>query len=94
MGFMIWKPFLLVSMVIMHVWFSGLREHFGEIAGKNKIRPLFLLFGFFCLVVIPLYVFGVLLFGIFGLGGPDTLGHSLLISFLVLRFSMLEVDSL
>ena len=28
-------------MVIMHVWFIGIREHFGEIAGKNNIRPLF-----------------------------------------------------
>ena len=37
-------------MVIMHVWFIGPMEHFGEIAGKNNVRPLFLLFGFFCLV--------------------------------------------
>ena len=35
-------------MVIMHVWFIGIRVHLGELAGKNKIRPLFLLFGFFC----------------------------------------------
>ena len=28
-------------MVIMHVWFIGLRRHSGEIAGKNKVRPLF-----------------------------------------------------
>ena len=34
-------------MVIMHVWFFGLREHFEEIAGKNKIRPFFPLSGFF-----------------------------------------------
>ena len=31
----------------------------GEIAGKNKIRPLFLLFWFFCLVEILLNVSGV-----------------------------------
>ena len=62
--------------------------HFGEIAGKNKIRPLFLLFGFFCLVEFPLYVFWVFLFGIFGLGGQDTLGL-LLICFLVLKLLML-----
>ena len=34
----------------MHVWFIGIKEHFGEIAGKNNVRPLFLLPGFFCLV--------------------------------------------
>ena len=39
-------------MVMMHVWFIGLREHFGEFAGGQNIRPLFLLFGFFCLVAI------------------------------------------
>ena len=26
-------------MVFMHVWFIGIREQSGEIAGKNKIRP-------------------------------------------------------
>ena len=30
-------------MVIMHVWFFGIKGHSGEIAGKNNIRPLFLL---------------------------------------------------
>ena len=34
-------------MVIMHVWFIGLRGHFGEFAGKNMVRPLFLLFRVF-----------------------------------------------
>ena len=30
------------SMTIMHVWFfKGLREHSGEVAGKNKVRHLF-----------------------------------------------------
>ena len=33
-------------MVMMHVWFIGLREHFGEFAGGQIIRPLFLLFEF------------------------------------------------
>ena len=28
-------------------WIKG---HLGEFAGKNIVRPLFLLFGFFCLV--------------------------------------------
>ena len=45
-------------MVIMHVWFIGKRGTLGEIAGKHKIRPLFLLFGFFCLVEILLNVSG------------------------------------
>ena len=34
-------------MVMMHVWFIGLLGHFGEIAGKNSVRPLFLLIGVF-----------------------------------------------
>ena len=33
-------------MVIMHVWFIGLKGHSGEIAGINNVRPLFLLSGF------------------------------------------------
>ena len=40
----------------------------GGIAGKHKIRPLFLLFGFFCLVEILLNVFGVLIFWHFWAG--------------------------
>ena len=28
-------------MVMMRVWFIGLREHFGEFAGKSMVRPLF-----------------------------------------------------
>ena len=31
-------------MVILHVWFMGLRGHIGEFAGKRMVRPLFLLF--------------------------------------------------
>ena len=46
-------------MVIMPVWLAGLRRHFGEIAGKNNVRPLFLLYGFFCLVGILGKGFGV-----------------------------------
>ena len=34
-------------MVIMHVWFIGLKGHSGEIAGINNVRPLFLLFWVF-----------------------------------------------
>ena len=37
-------------MVIMHVWFFGLKGHSGEIAGENNVRPLFLLLVFFCVV--------------------------------------------
>ena len=35
----------------MHVWFIGIKGHFGEIAGKSTVRPFFSSFGFFfCLV--------------------------------------------
>ena len=47
-------------MVMMHVWFIGLRRQFGETAGKSMVRPLFLLLGFFCLVGIQGCGFGVL----------------------------------
>ena len=63
-------------MVIMHVWFIGLRGHHGEIAGKNKIRPLFLLLEFFCLVAILGKGSGVWCSGIYGLGGLVILGPS------------------
>ena len=33
-------------MVIMHVWFVGIKVHSGETAGKKNVRPLFLLKGF------------------------------------------------
>ena len=33
-------------MVMMHVWFIGIKGHSGEIAGKDNKRPLFLLIGF------------------------------------------------
>ena len=35
-----------VSMVMMHVWFIGIRVHYGEFTGKSIVRPLFLLSGF------------------------------------------------
>ena len=62
--FINWEPCMLaldgpVSMVIMHVWFIGIREHSGEIAGINNVRPLFLLFRFFCFVEILLNDSGV-----------------------------------
>ena len=46
-------------MVIMHEWFIGFLVHFGEIAGKSMVRPLFLLSGFFNLVGIQGFGFGV-----------------------------------
>ena len=46
-------------MVIMHVWLIGLRGHVGEIAGKNNVRPFFLVERFFCLVGIIGKGFGV-----------------------------------
>ena len=36
-----------VSIVLMHVWFNGIRGHFGETAGKSMVRLLFLLLCFF-----------------------------------------------
>ena len=44
--------------IIMHVRFIGIKGHSREIAGKKNVRPLFLLFGFFCLVEILLNVSG------------------------------------
>ena len=84
--FFFWEPARL-SATAQSPWFFACmffwtRGHFGEIAGKYKVRPLFL-------VVIHLNVFGVFLFGIFGLGGQDTVGHLLLIFFLVSKFLML-----
>ena len=37
-------------MVILHVWYFGLRGHLGEIAGKIYVRPHFFLLEFFCSV--------------------------------------------
>ena len=60
-----------VSMVIMLCMYGmlGQGRHPGEIAGTNKVRPLFLLSGFFCLVEIVGFGFGVFSNGICGLGG-------------------------
>ena len=66
-------------MVIMHVWFIGLRVHFGEFAGKTMVKPLFLLLEFFCLVAILGKGSGVRCFGIYGLGGLVILGPPLLL---------------
>ena len=63
-------------MVMMHEKFIGHRWHFGEIASKNIVRPLFLLFSFFSLVRILGNGIGVQYFGIFGWSGPSTLGHA------------------
>ena len=99
-GFIIWEPYILASVgqpslfVFMHVWFLGLRGHSGEIAGKNNVRPLFLLYGFFCLVGILGNGSGVKFFGIFGLGGPGILGHPPCPVTLVLSFLMSVVGSL
>ena len=81
-------------MVITHIGFFGLMGHFGEIAGKNNVRLLFLLYGFFCLVGILGKGFGVYSFGIFGLGGPGILGHPPCPDTLVLSFLTLGVGSL
>ena len=69
-------------MVIKHVWFIGLRRHFGEIAGKGMS-------GFFCLVGSLGKGFGVKSFGIFGLGGPGILGQPPCPDMLLLSFFML-----
>ena len=60
-------------MVMMHVWFIRSRGHPGEIAGKQNMRPLFLLSGFFCLVGILLNGFGDWYYGTCGLGGHGIL---------------------
>ena len=76
-----------VSMVVLHVWYFGLRVHSGKIAGKFYVRPLFLIFGFFCVVETLLFGGEVCLFGISGLVEPDILVLVLLV--LLLRSLML-----
>ena len=46
--------------------FYGLKGHLGEIAGRKMVRPLFLLFQFFCLVRNLGHGIGVQCFGICG----------------------------
>ena len=75
-------------LVILHAWFIGIKRHSGEIAGKNMVRPLFLLQGFFCLVGILMYGFGVLSSGICGLVEPGTMGQPPLLSRLVEVFNV------
>ena len=58
--------------------FIGLMAHFGEVAGKNNVRPLFLPYGFFCLVGILGKGFGVFILCYFWIGrarhpGPTSL---------------------
>ena len=67
-------------MVIMHVWYPGLRGQSGEIAGEIYVRPLFLIFGFFCVVETLLFDGEVHLIGFYGLVGPDILVLVLLVS--------------
>ena len=43
-------------MVFVRVWYFGLKGHSGEIAGKFYVRPLFLVFGFFCVVETLLFL--------------------------------------
>ena len=81
-------------MVILHVWFIGTRRQSGEIAGINNVRPLFLLFGFFCLVEILLNDSGVEFYGISGLGGHDILVHLPSPDICVLSFIILVAGSL
>ena len=61
-----------VFVVIMHVRFTGLKGHHGEIAGKNMVRPLFLLIGFFCLVEILLNVSGFIFLAFLGWEGKTS----------------------
>ena len=81
-------------MVMMHVWFIGLCEHSGEFAGRNNVRPLFLLPGFFSLVEILGLGFGVLSSDISGLGGLSTLGQPPLFIRLLLKYSTSGAGSL
>ena len=64
----------------MHVWYPGLREQSGETAGEIYVRPLFLIFGFFCVVETLLFGGEVHLIGFYGLVGPDILVLVLLVS--------------
>ena len=64
-------------MVIMHVWCYGLRWLPGEIASKSCVRPLFLLFEFFCSVGTLLFGGVIKFFGIFGLVGLGIQAHPL-----------------
>ena len=79
-----------VSIAVMHVWFIGFKGHPEEIAGKNKVRPLFLLKRFFCLVKNG-FGFGFLVFC--ELIGPRILGLALPI-ILLLRSLMSVVGLL
>ena len=66
------RPSLRGNFACMVYWTGG--RHFGEFAGKNLVRPVFLLLEFFCLVAILGKGSGVLYSGIYGLGGLVILG--------------------
>ena len=80
------------SMVVLHVWYYGLRVHSGGIAGKFYVRPFCLLFELVCFVGTLLFGDVVWFFGIFGLVGLGIQAHPLVI--LLLRSSMWEGGSL
>ena len=62
-----------VSVVIMHVWYVGLRGRSREIVCKVYVRPLSLQQAFFCAVETLLFGEELHLSGICGLVGPDIL---------------------
>ena len=75
----------------MVYWTKGaLRRNSGQKQRETSFSPLLV----FCLVRILGKGFGVQSFGIFGLGGPGTLGHPPCPVMLVLSSSMLGVGSL
>ena len=67
-------------MVMMHVWFTGLKGHSRKFAGKSIVGPLFLQFLFFCLVRILGCGFGSLVLWYLWIGrarhpGPPSHSH-------------------
>ena len=73
-------------MVIMHVWFIGIREHLGEIAGKNKNKTSFPPFLVFLFSRNPTKRFWGLIFWHFWAGrarhpGPPSQPHSVSLEF-------------
>ena len=78
-----------VSVAVMHIGCSGLMGHPGEIAGKMFVRPLFLLFLFFCGVEFLGFLWVGCFFGIFGLVVLGILGQALPLCLLrVLNFGV------
>ena len=67
-------------MAVMHVWFIRFKGHPGEIAGKQMVRPLFLLKKFFLISRNPQKSFWGLVFCYLRIGrakhpGPSPLHH-------------------